>query len=116
MLTIVSLSYFCTALLIFGPLSTLSAFMVAAPMIGIGAFIATPLLVTQIAEQGGPEMAGSAAGIANACWQLGSALSPIAVGFVFQMSHSFGGAFGVLAIGPLFGLACMLFVTEKANQ
>ncbi|MFM0336128.1 MFS transporter [Paraburkholderia fungorum] len=112
-LTIASLGFFCVMLLVFGQLSNLTSLLIAAPLIGIGAFIAAPLLVTQVAEQGGPKMAGSAAGIANAVWQSGSALSPVVVGAAFQMSHSFSVAFSVLAIGPLFGLVCMLFIKEK---
>jgi sugar phosphate permease len=111
-LTIASLGFFCLMLLAFGQLSNMTSFMIAAPLIGIGAFVSAPLLVTQVAEQGGPELAGSAAGIANAVWQLGSALAPIAVGWAFQMSHSFSAAFSVLAIGPLFGLVCMLLIKE----
>jgi sugar phosphate permease len=115
-LTIASLGFFCAMLLVFGQLSTITSFMIAAPLIGIGAFIASPLLVTQVAEQGGPEMAGSAAGIANAVWQSGSALSPVVVGAAYQMSHSFSTAFFVLAIGPLFGLICMLLVRNKTSE
>jgi sugar phosphate permease len=115
-LTIGSLAFFCTMLLVFGQLSTLSSFMIAAPLIGVGAFIAAPLLVTQVAEHSGAGMAGSAAGIANAFWQSGSALAPVVVGVVFQTTHSFPSAFGALAVGPLFGLLCMLFVREDTGR
>jgi hypothetical protein len=76
----------------------------------------SPLLVTQVAEHSGAGMAGSAAGIANEFWQSGSTLAPVVVGVVFQMTHSFPSAFGALAVGPLFGLLCMLFVREDTGR
>ncbi len=115
-LTVVSLGAFFLMLLAFGQLSSLNAFMIGAPLLGVSAFIFAPLLVTQITEQSGPEMAGSAAGIANAFWQSGSALAPVAVGAAFQQSNSFAAAFCTLAIGPLLGLICMLFVKEDAHR
>jgi predicted MFS family arabinose efflux permease len=84
MLTIISFLFFCAMLLIFGQLSSPFAFRIAAPLIGIGALIYSPLLVTMVAEQAGVSLAGSGAGIANAVWQLGSALSPALVGIFFR--------------------------------
>lgn len=112
MLAIVSLVFFCAVLLAFGQLDSLSAFRVAAPFIGVGAFVYSPLLVTMAAEQAGLAKAGSAAGVANAVWQLGSALSPALVGLVFQAHHSFPLAFAVLAAGPLLGAVCLAFIRE----
>jgi sugar phosphate permease len=115
-LTVASFIFFFVALLAFGQLSDIDAFRLAAPFIGIGAFVYSPLLVTLVAEQSGIERAGSAAGIANAVWQSGSAISPAVVGLVFQASHSFQMAFAALAVGPLLGAICMLFVKEHASQ
>src|SRR6266702_6509738 len=114
-LTVASLLFFSVALLVFGQLSRVDAFTLAAPFIGVGAFVYSPLLVTLVAEQSGIEQSGSAAGIANAIWQSGSAMSPALVGIVFQASHSFPMAFATLAFGPLLGTVCMLFVKEQAN-
>jgi predicted MFS family arabinose efflux permease len=100
-------------LLVFGQLSDLNAFTLAAPFIGVGAFIYSPLLVALVAEQSGIDRSGSAAGIANAIWQSGSAMSPAIVGFIFQASHSFSMAFATLALGPLLGAVCMWFVREQ---
>jgi hypothetical protein len=80
------------------------------------AFRTSPLLVTLVAEQSGINRAGSAAGIANAVWQAGSAMLPAVVGLVFQASHSFQMAFAALAVGPLLGAICMLFVKEHVSQ
>ncbi len=114
-LTVASLMFFFVALLMFGQLSELNAFRLAAPFVGIGAFVYSPLLVTLAAEQSGINRAGSAAGIANAVWQSGSAVSPAVVGLVFQASHSFQAAFATLALGPLLGAICMMFVKEHAG-
>jgi sugar phosphate permease len=115
-LTIGSFLFFFVTLLVFGQLSGIDSFRLAAPFVGIGAFVYSPLLVTLVAEQSGINQAGSAAGIANAVWQSGSALSPAAVGLVFQSTHSFQMAFAALALGPLLGAICMLFVKETTNE
>jgi nitrate/nitrite transporter NarK len=115
-LTVASFLFFCVVLLAFGQLSDIDAFRLAAPFVGIGAFVYSPLLVTLVAEQSGINRAGSAAGIANAVWQSGSAMSPAVVGLVFQASHSFQMAFAALAVGPLLGAICMLFVKEHVSQ
>lgn len=115
-LAILSLVFFCAALLVFGQLDDLTAFRLAAPFIGVGAFVYSPLLVTMAAEQAGVSKAGSAAGVTNAVWQLGSALSPALIGLVFQARHSFSLAFAVLAIGPLFGAICLAFTKESKRQ
>ncbi|MFM0625209.1 MFS transporter [Paraburkholderia xenovorans] len=115
-LTVASFLFFFVVLLAFGQLSDIDAFRLAAPFVGIGAFVYSPLLVTLVAEQSGINRAGSAAGIANAVWQSGSAMSPAVVGLVFQASHSFQMAFAALAVGPLLGAICMLFVKEHVSQ
>ncbi len=115
-LTVASFLFFFVALLAFGRLSGIDAFRLAAPFVGIGAFVYSPLLVTLVAEQSGINRAGSAAGIANAVWQSGSAMSPAVVGLVFQASHSFQMAFAALAVGPLLGAICMLFVKEHTSE
>lgn len=114
-LTVISLLFFSAMLVIFGQLDDLMAFRLAAPLIGIGAFIYSPLLVTMTAEQVGVSKAGSGAGVANAVWQSGSAFSPLFVGFAFQHWNSFSLAFLVLAAGPLLGAVCMLFVNEATS-
>ncbi|WER47969.1 MFS transporter [Cupriavidus sp. WKF15] len=116
LLAILSLIFFCAALLAFGQGDDLATFRLAAPFIGVGAFVYSPLLVTMVAEQTGPSRAGSGAGVANAAWQLGSALSPALVGLVFQAQHSFPLAFAVLAAGPLFGALCLAFIKEGQRQ
>jgi MFS transporter, ACS family, glucarate transporter len=58
-------------------------------------------------------LAGSAAGAANAFWQIASTIVPTVVGGVFAASGSFFWAFATLAAGPLLGMVCMLGVREQ---
>jgi sugar phosphate permease len=116
LLSILSLAFFATILVVFGQLNTLSGFQIAAPLMGIGAFVYSPLLVAMVAEAAGPRLAGSAAGIANAVWQLGSAMAPAAVGIIFQWTQSFSMSFATLAAGPLLSVALMVFVREDRGH
>jgi sugar phosphate permease len=115
-LSILSFAYFAIVLIVFGQLSTLTAFQVAAPLVGIGVFVYSPLLVAMVAEEATPRHAGSAAGIANAVWQLGSAIAPAAVGIIFQWTQSFSVCFATLAAGPLVAVISMLFVREVRGR
>ena len=54
-----------------------------------------------------------ATGLTNAFWQLGSVMVPLAVGVVFQSTHSFTLAFVALAAGPLLGTLAMFAVKER---
>jgi nitrate/nitrite transporter NarK len=104
---------FAVMLLVFGTLTDRRSFQLAAPLLGLGAFVYSPLMAVLVAERAGPALAGTATGVTAALWQLGSVIVPLAVGLVFQTTGSFLAAFGVLAAGPLLGAACMVFVPEK---
>jgi nitrate/nitrite transporter NarK len=111
-LTIGAFCLFFVALLVFGHLTSPIAFQIVAPILGIGAYVYSPLLIALIAERGGMENAGATAGVANASWQFGGVLAPLAVGAVFQATSSFELAFTTLAAGPLLGIVCMWFIVE----
>jgi hypothetical protein len=49
-------------LLLFGTLTNKTAFQFAAPLLGIGVFVYSPLLAVMVAEAAGPALAGSATG------------------------------------------------------
>jgi len=100
-LILICLASFTAMLLLFGTLHTEMAFFIAAPILGVTAFVYAPLLAAMVAEIAGPALVGSATGMTNAFWQLGNVLVPLAVGVVFQSSNSFGAAFATLAAGPL---------------
>jgi MFS family permease len=79
-------------LLVIGTLHTETAFFIAAPIMGVTAFVCAPLLAAMVAEIAGPALVGSATGMTNAFWQLGNVLVPLAVGVAYQSTNSFGAA------------------------
>jgi ACS family glucarate transporter-like MFS transporter len=85
-----------------------------APFLGLGAYLYAPLIVAMVPGLSGRRLA-SAAGAANAVWQLGSVIVPVVVGAVFQATGSFHAAFAALAAGPLAGAVLMFFVRERKN-
>jgi len=109
---LICLPGFVVMLLVFGALRTDTAFMLTAPLLGVFAFVPTTLMATLIAEVAGRGLTGSATGLTNALWQLGSAIVPLAVGAVYHASNSFYAAFIMLALGPLLGTIAMLPVRE----
>jgi len=113
LILIVCFASFTAALLVFGSLKTERAFMLAAPLLGVTAFIYTPLIVAMVAEIAGPQLVGSAYGFTNAFWQLGSVVVPAVIGVVFQQTNSFGMAFIALAAGPLVATIAMFWVKER---
>ncbi|MGA2551759.1 MAG: MFS transporter [Burkholderiaceae bacterium] len=115
-LIIACLLSFVVMLLIYGRLDNETGFMLIAPLLGITAFVYSPLTAALVVELAGPRIAGSATGFTNAFWQLGNVTVPLAVGMVFQTTHSFYAAFVTLAAGPLFGAVVMLAVRERARS
>lgn len=103
---------FAVMLLVFGLLTDRVAFEIAAPLLGLGAFLYSPLLAAMVAANSGVALAGSAAGLLGSLWQLGSVIVPVAVGVVFQTTNSFMAAFATLAAGPLVAALAILFVRE----
>lgn len=114
-LTVIVLGGFVASLLAFGTRSSLTEFLWAAPILGITAYVYSPLMVALIPRLAGVRLAGSAAGATNAFWQIASTLVPTVVGAVFAASHSFFWAFATLAAGPLLGMICMLGVREPTG-
>lgn len=106
---------FTIMLLVYGQLSTLSMFRIAAPILGVFAFAYTPLLAALIGETVGLARTGAATGVTNATWQLGSMIVPSVIGLIYQSTESFLCAFITLAIGPLFATFAMLKVKEGAR-
>jgi sugar phosphate permease len=115
-LTIGILTLFAVMLLVFGTLTDRLAFQIAAPLLGIGVFVYSPLLAVMVAEAAGAALAGSASGLLAGFWQLGSVIVPLVVGVVFQATGSFMVALTTLAAGPALGVVCMLFVQEQKSS
>ncbi|MDR5755071.1 MULTISPECIES: hypothetical protein [unclassified Caballeronia] len=66
-----------------------------------------------MSDASGKRLAGASAGWTNAIWQMGSAVSPLAVGHVYGGTHSIVLAVLTLAIRPVIGLIAMLFVSRR---
>jgi sugar phosphate permease len=114
-LSIFCVGSFAVMLLLFGRLSTETAFLFIAPFVGVTCQWSVPIMATLITEEATVSLAGSATGLTNALWQLSGAIVPIVVGKVFQATQSFYAALLVLAGGPAFGVLMLLFVQEKKN-
>ncbi|MFM0361542.1 MFS transporter [Paraburkholderia sediminicola] len=114
-LVMICVGAFAGLLLMFGSLHTVSQFRVVAPLLGVTAFAYSPLMAAMITEIAGRSLAGSATGLTNALWQLGSVIVPVAVGAVCQWSHSFLAAFLTLALGPLVAFISMMAVREAPS-
>jgi sugar phosphate permease len=112
LISILCLLAFAAMLFVFGQCSTTAQFYLVAPVLGAAAFGYTPVLMAQISDATGRESAGAAAGLTNAIWQSGSALSPLLVGKVYEATHSVLLAALTLSAGPLLGVAALLFVVS----
>jgi len=100
---VVLLVFFSAMLIVFGNLGSYSQFLWVAPFLGIGAYAYSPLTSALTPVLAGRRSAGSAAGVVNAFWQLGSVLVPAVIGPIFVATGSFTAAFATLAAGPLLG-------------
>ncbi|UTM45741.1 MFS transporter [Glutamicibacter mysorens] len=115
--TIVVLGLFGIMLLVFGTVESIPAFFIAAPILGLGAYCYLPLIVALVPRLIRSQALGTAAGLANAMWQIGSVLVPIAVGAVFAATNnSFMAALATLSIGPFLGMIIMFFVSDKPRR
>ena len=92
---------FACALAWYSVLTEVAQFRIATPLLGLFAFVYTPVLIALVSEIAGTQRTGTAIGITNAVWQLGSVIVPIAIGLVFSATGSFCAAFLALAAGPL---------------
>ena len=107
------LALFVVTLLAFGNLSSPTGFLWLAPLLGAAAYGWTPLLVALVPRLVPSAVTGTASGFANAFWQLGSVIVPLAVGASYAATGSFMVAFLTLAAGPALGAVVMLGVRER---
>jgi ACS family glucarate transporter-like MFS transporter len=115
--SMIVLGCFAVMLIVFGTLDSVPAFLIAAPLLGLSAYCYLPLIVALIPRLVSSDMVGTAAGLTNALWQIGSVLVPIAVGAVFAATNNnFMAALGTLAVGPLIGMVAMYFVNERPDE
>ncbi len=114
-LVMLDLFAFAGLLLLTGELSTRTQLWIAAPLLGLTAFMYSPLQNAMAAEAGG-RAAGSGAGFSAAFGSIGTSLVPLVIGFAFQATQSFEVAFAVLAAGPLLGALCMIPVRDQTSD
>jgi sugar phosphate permease len=115
-MSVTCLAGFAILLVVFGQCSTTAQFYVIAPILGAFAFGYTPLLMAEITTASGSKSAGAAAGLTNAVWQLGSAISPLMVGLVYGQTKSFSLALATLAAGPIAAAVILLFLRTKVSS
>lgn len=109
----VVLLLFGPALLWFGSNTNSQLLIFLGPLLGIVAHVYSPVMMTFLSELVQPRMVGTATGLANTAWQLGSLISPLAVGIVIDTTHDYFYAFVVLAMGPALAAILTLFVREN---
>ncbi|WER50080.1 MFS transporter [Cupriavidus sp. WKF15] len=113
-ISILCLSAFAVMLMVFGQSSTITQFYLIAPLLGAVGFGYTPVLMAQVSDASGRNSAGAAAGLTNAIWQSGSAMSPLVVGYFYGQTHSFSVALLTLAVGPVIAVAALMFLSRRS--
>jgi nitrate/nitrite transporter NarK len=116
LMSVLCLLAFAVTLVIFGMCSTTTQFYIVAPVLGAFSYGYLPVLMAQVSDASGKRLAGASAGWTNAIWQMGSAVSPLAVGHVYGGTHSVLLALLTLAVGPIIGLVAMLFVGSHITR
>ncbi|GAB3626198.1 D-galactonate transporter [Pandoraea terrae] len=116
LMSILCLLAFAVMLVIFGMCSTTTQFYIVAPVLGAFSYGYLPVLMAQISDASGKRLAGASAGWTNAIWQMGSAVSPLAVGNVYGGTHSVVLALLTLAVGPVIAVVAMLFVSKNISR
>ncbi|MBA4496454.1 MFS transporter [Paenactinomyces guangxiensis] len=107
---------FAPMLLWFGSNKNVHLLYVLAGILGISAFVYSPVVNNFIGELVDRKQIGTATGLVNTIWQLGSLLSPLAVGSVLDQTHNYFYAFGTLALGPVLAAIIILFVKERGLE
>ncbi|MDR2946669.1 MAG: MFS transporter [Candidatus Adiutrix sp.] len=103
-------------LLMFGQLTTLTACMAMAVVLGLLFGFANPIYSVVIAESAGPEWAATAGGLGNAIFQVAAILSPMALGIARDATNGFGYTWYILAAGAVFGIVMALGLTHKPAE
>lgn len=111
----VILVFFGLMLLWFGYNRDSTLLPVIAPLLGAGAFIFGPVLNTFISELVAPAKVGTAIGLCNGIWQLGSLVSPLAAGMLLDRTGSYIWAFAMLAAGPLLAVLFLAMVRRSGG-
>lgn len=106
------LGLFGPILIAFGINQSKSLIYPLAILLGIAAYIYSPIMNTMVGESVDKELVGTAIGLVNTLWQLGSLLSPVLVGTVIDATRNFFFGFLTLAAGPMLGTIAVLLIKE----
>lgn len=102
-------------LILFGSSSSVRLLYIAAPILGVAAFVYSPVMNTYIGELVDQRLVGTATGFVNTIWQIGSLISPLAVGAVIDATQNYLYAFLTLAAGPVVAAFLILLVKEEKH-
>jgi MFS family permease len=94
----------------FGYQTTAQMLLVVGFIYGFVSYFANPHLSLMIAEIAGKDRSATATGISNVMFQIGSILSPLALGISIDVTHTFHSIWYILALGPLVGIIVMIAV------
>jgi MFS family permease len=112
-LLILLLGLFGPILIAFGTNQSAPLIYPLAILLGIASYIYSPIMNTAVGESVDRELVGTATGLVNTIWQLGSLVSPVVVGTVIDATRNFFFGFLTLAAGPVLGTITLLFFKEK---
>jgi predicted MFS family arabinose efflux permease len=99
-------------LIMFGTNRNIIILYFITPILGILAFIYSPVMNTFAGELVSTKNIGFSMGFINAFWQLGSLISPLVVGSIIDHTHNFFYVFLTLGIGPILGSIIILLVNK----
>jgi MFS family permease len=112
---LISILLFCLvpSLLWFGSNTNAQLLYILVPILGIFAFVYSPVMNTLIGELVPLRLAGTAAGFVNACWQLGSLFAPFTIGLALDLTNNnYFYAFAILALCAFLSGVTILFIRQ----
>lgn len=112
---LISILLFCLApaLLWFGTNTNVQMLYILIPVLGVFAFVYSPITNTLIGELVPLRLAGTAAGFVNSCWQLGSLFAPSVIGLALDLSNNnYFYAFAILALCAFLASMTILFIKQ----
>lgn len=104
---------FSLSLWLFGNNQNAANLIFLMPLLGVGAFVFGPVLNTYISEMVKGHQVATTIGFCNGIWQLGSLLSPVAVGGLLDYSGNYQWVFAMLAAGPLLAVVFLALIRNK---
>ncbi len=100
-------------LIIFAKSNSLALLQITAPLLGVAAFMYSPLtnaLSIHLAPEG---MKATSAGFVNLFNQIGSLSAPLILGQVYTSTQSYSSSLMIIAICPIIAAIFLLFISKK---